>query len=55
MNVQSEDQQGPGKLLQLFDDAVVPDARREHLVLPKGERVRAGRGDGESDTFGGSG
>ena len=55
MNVQSEDQQGPGKLLQLFDDAVVPDARREHLVLPKGKRVRPGRGDGESDTFGGSG
>ena len=41
VHVQPEDQERSRELLQLFDDAVVADARREDLILPVRERVRS--------------
>src|SRR5688572_28392236 len=39
VHVQTENQQGAGEVLQLLDDAVVADARGEHLILPVRERM----------------
>ena len=52
VDVQAEDQQRPRQLLQLLDDAVVADAGGEDLVLPVGERMRAGGRDREPDALG---
>ena len=52
VDVQAEDEQGPGQLLEFLDDAVVPEARGQDLVLPVGEGVGAGGGHGQADTLG---
>ncbi len=51
MHVQSEDEKRAGELLELFDDAVVTAAGREHLILPVREGMSASGGDGETHAF----
>ena len=46
VHVQAEDQQRTRELLQLLDDAVVADARRQDLILPVRERMGACRRHG---------
>ena len=55
VHVQAEDQQRARQLLQLLDDVLVALARRDHLVHPVRERMRAGGGDAQADALGGVG
>src|SRR5688500_14555482 len=48
MDVQAEDQERSRQLLQFFDDALVANAGREHLVLPVRKRMGAGGRDSEA-------
>ena len=51
VDVQAEDQERPGELLQLFDDVLVALAGGDDLILPPGKGVRAGGGDAEAYAF----
>ena len=55
VHVQSEDQQRPRQLLQLLDDVLVALARRDDLIDPVREGVRAGGGDAQADALRGIG
>jgi hypothetical protein len=45
MHVQTENQERPCELLQLFNDALLATTGGEHLIHPVREGVRAGCGD----------
>src|SRR5262245_31866973 len=55
VDVQPENQERPRQLLQLFDNAVVTNTRRENLIFPVRERMRPRRRDGEANAFGSAG
>ncbi len=51
VDVHAEDQQRPGQLLQLFNDVLIPLARRDHLVDPARKWMRAGSRNLQSRAF----
>ena len=52
MDVEPEDQERSRELLELLHDVVVAIARRDDLVLPAGEGMRAGGGNREPHALG---
>ena len=52
VHVQTKNQKRPRELLQLLDDVVVADARRDDLIFPAREGMGARGGHGQADPFG---